>query len=110
MPKKKSDDYRAPALTPETQENNMIALATRCAEKQMLEGTASSAIICHYLKLGTVKAQLELEKTKSEVALMNTKREAIENESDKGEMYKAAVEAMLLYKGQASNDDDENIF
>ena len=48
-----------PALTPEARENQMIALAVDLAEKQLLEGTASSQVITHYLKLGTTKEKLE---------------------------------------------------
>ena len=51
-----------PALTPEAKENQMISLAMHCAEKQMREGTASSQVITHFLKLGTEKAKLEREK------------------------------------------------
>ena len=40
---------RAPALTPEARENQLIAEAIDLAEKQITEGTASSAVICHYL-------------------------------------------------------------
>ena len=48
-----------PALTPEARENQMIALAVNLAEKQLQEGTASSQVITHYLKLGSTKYQLE---------------------------------------------------
>ena len=41
-----------PALTPEARELQMISLAVDLAEKQLLEGTASSQVITHYLKLG----------------------------------------------------------
>ena len=40
-----------PALTPEARENQLIYLATDLAEKQLREGTASSQVITHYLKL-----------------------------------------------------------
>ena len=46
-----------PALTPESRENQMIALAIDLAEKQLQEGTASSQVITHFLKLGTTKAE-----------------------------------------------------
>ena len=44
-----------PALTPEARENQMISLAVDLAEKQLMEGTASSQVITHYLKLGSTK-------------------------------------------------------
>ena len=41
-----------PALSPEARENQMISYAVDLAEKQLIEGTASSQVITHYLKLG----------------------------------------------------------
>ena len=56
--KKESKRIR-PALTAEARENQMISLAVDLAEKQLQEGTASSQVITHFLKLGTTKAELE---------------------------------------------------
>lgn len=42
-----------PGLTIEADENLCISLATDLAKKQLIEGTASSQVITHYLKLGT---------------------------------------------------------
>ena len=56
-PKKKT----RPALTPEARENQLIAKAVDLAEKQIEEGTASSQVITHYLKLGSTKEKLERE-------------------------------------------------
>ena len=50
-----------PALSPEARENQLISLAVDLAEKQLIEGTASAQVITHYLKLATVKEQLERE-------------------------------------------------
>ena len=44
-----------PALTPEARENQLVSLAVDLAEKQLREGTASSQVITHYLKLGSTK-------------------------------------------------------
>ena len=55
-----------PALSPEARENQMISLAVDLAEKQLIEGTASSQVITHFLKLGTTKAELEKEKLRKE--------------------------------------------
>ena len=43
----------APAKTPKGRENQLISLAVDLAEKQLQEGTASSQVITHFLKLGT---------------------------------------------------------
>lgn len=37
-----------PPLTPEGKENQMISLAMDCAESQLRDGTASSAVIVHF--------------------------------------------------------------
>ena len=50
-----------PAETPEGRENQLISLAVDLAEKQLMEGTASSQVITHYLKLGSTKERIEKE-------------------------------------------------
>ena len=57
-----SKPRRPPATTPEARENQMVSLAIDLAEKQLAEGTASSQVITHYLKLATSREQLEKEK------------------------------------------------
>ena len=69
---------RRPALTPEARENQMIALAVDLAEKQLMEGTASSQVITHFLKLGSSKAELEREKLAMENELIRAKTESIQ--------------------------------
>ena len=50
-----------PAISPEARENQMIALAVDLAEEQLRNGTASSQVITHYLKLGSTKEKIEKE-------------------------------------------------
>nr|DAG85718.1 MAG TPA: hypothetical protein [Caudoviricetes sp.] len=94
---------RAPALTPEARENQLIAEAIDLAEKQITEGTASSAVICHYLKLGSTKAKLENEKLQEENKLLRAKTEALESQKNVEQLYKDAIAAMSEYRGA----DDE---
>ena len=56
----------------------MIALAVDLAEKQLMEGTASSQVITHFLKLGSSKAELEREKLAMENELIRAKTESIQ--------------------------------
>lgn len=90
---------RAPALTPEARENQLIAEAIDLAEKQITEGTASSAVICHYLKLGSTKAKLENEKLQEENKLLRAKTEALESQKNVEQLYKDAIAAMSEYRG-----------
>lgn len=101
---------RPPAISPEARENQMISMAVNLAEQQLRDGTASSQIITHYLKLGTMKEQLELEKTRAEVELMKAKAKAIADAEEKDVIYKKAIEAMRIYQGVGGEHDEENIF
>ena len=96
---------RRPALTPEARENQMIALAVDLAEKQLMEGTASSQVITHFLKLGSSKAELEREKLAMENELIRAKTESIQSQKKMEEVYLNALNAMKRYSGHG--DDNE---
>ena len=94
-----------PALTPESRENQMISLAVDLAEKQLREGTASSQVITHYLKLGTTVAKLEKEKLAKENHLLDVKADAIRSQQRQEELFEKAIAAMKQYQG--SGDPNE---
>lgn len=96
-----------PALTPEARENQMIALAVDLAEKQLLEGTASSQVITHFLKLGSTKERIEKEILLEEKKLITAKTEAIHDQKDLKELYKGALAAMRKYSGKGEEDEDD---
>lgn len=103
-----SSQKRRPAFSPEARENQMISLAVDLAEKQLLEGTASSQVITHFLKLGSTKQQLELEKLRSENELLKAKTETLQSQQRMDELYAQALNAMRNYSGQPSPEDDED--
>lgn len=94
-----------PALTPETRENQMISLAVDLAERQLKEGTASSQVITHFLKLATTKAQLEKEKLRRENELVAAKTKAMKSAERVEELYANAIKAMQSYSGHGDTDD-----
>jgi cell division protein FtsB len=94
-----------PALTPETRENQLVSLAVDLAEKQLLEGTASSQVITHYLKLGSTKEQLEKEKLKRENELLKAKAESLQSAQRVEELYRNALNAMRNYSGNGEFND-----
>ena len=100
-PKKKS----RPPLTAEGKEKQMISLAIDCAEKQLREGTASSQVITHYLKLASSKNQLEMEKLRRENALLEAKVEEIKSTKNQAELYAKAIAAIRIYSGAGSMED-----
>ena len=97
--------YRPP-LTAEGKEKQMISLAMDCAEERMRNGTAPSQLIVHYLKLGSEKNRLEMEKLKEENKLLRAKTEAIKSLKSQEELYAAAIKAMRRYAGDISEDDE----
>lgn len=109
MPKKKEPKElprrSRPALTPEARENQMISLAIDCAEQQLRDGTASSQVITHYLKLGSTKERLEKEKLERENELLRARTESLQSMKHIEELYTNALKAMRKYSG--SGDDIE---
>lgn len=99
---------RRPATTPEARENQLVASAVDLAEKQLIDGTASSQVITHYLKLGSSREKLEQERLRQENELLKVKREAIESAARVEELYITALQAMRSYSGQEPLElDDE---
>lgn len=95
-----------PAYSPERRENQLISLAVDLAEKQLLEGTATSQVITHYLKLGTKQHDLELEKLQRENDLLTAKIENIRTMAHLEEMFDSAMKAMMSYSGDCDVDDE----
>lgn len=95
-----------PALTPEARENQLIYLATDLAEKQLRDGTASSQVITHYLKLGTAKERLEREILEKQKDLMTAKTEVLQSTKRIEELYTEAISAMRKYSGHGEIEDD----
>ena len=110
MPKAKTTTQESkkirPALTPEARENQLISLAVDLAEKQLMEGTASSQVITHYLKLGSTKERIEKEILEKQKELISAKTENLKSAKRIEELYSNAIEAMRRYGGHG--DEDEN--
>lgn len=101
---------KAPAMSMEAQQNQMISLANKCAEEQLRKGTASSQIICHYLKMGSEKERLAIEREKAELELVKAKTKAIESSERMQEMFSEALKVFSSYRGETvgGEDDDES--
>lgn len=97
---------RRPALTPETKEQQMISDAMDLAEKQLREGTASSQVITHFLKLGTTKAQLEKAKLEHETELLKAKKDALQSQKRQEELFMEAIKAFQSYSGNGGGDEE----
>lgn len=97
-----------PARTPEARENQLINLAVDETERRLRNGTASSQILTVLLKLATTKAQLELEKLRSDISLQKAKEQEIEDKASSNDLYSQALEAFRSYKGDDSEEEYED--
>lgn len=95
-----------PAKSAQDRENQVISLAYNLAEKQIREGTASSQIIHHFLKLGTEKERLERDILRQQSKLIGAKTKSIESQENMDKMYADAIAAMKRYTGNGSIDED----
>ena len=95
-----------PALSPEARENQLIASAVDLVEQRLLDGSASSQETTHFLKLGSMKNQLEMEKLREENKLLKAKTESIQSAKRVEELYAEAINAMRRYSGNRSSSDE----
>lgn len=92
---------RRRAISPDARENQLIALAMDTAEERMLNGTASSQEIVHFLRLGSSLVKLQKEEIRERIELDKTKVKAIESSEEYKRLYEEAINAMKSY-GSAS--------
>lgn len=96
-----------PSIDPEARQNQLIALAVDCAEKQLRDGTASSQVITYYLKQGSIREKLENERLREENKLLRAKTESIESEKRSAELVEEALKAFRNYSGHGDPDEYE---
>jgi hypothetical protein len=97
--------HRRPATTEENRESQLVSLAIDLAERQLLEGTASSQVMTHYLKLGSTREKLEQERLRQENELLKSKIDMLSSAKRVEELYSAALDAMRSYSGRELEDD-----
>ena len=90
---------RRPATTPDGRENQLISLASDLAEKQLVDGTASSQVLTHFLKLASSRERLEQERLQNENLLLSAKVDQIRSGQKIEELYGLALNAMREYTG-----------
>ena len=103
----KSPRKGPPATTPEGRENQLGALAYDLAEKQLRDGTASSQVITHFLKMVSTKEKLEKEILEKQKDLITAKTESIQSAKRIEELYKDAMKAFSTYSGNKRGDEDD---
>ena len=110
MKQKKNEDEipkTRPATSPKDREDELINLAVKLAEKQLRDGTASTQVIVHYLKLGSTRGMLEQEMLENKTKLVRAQTESIQASKKNEELYENALRAMSIYSGMGEEDAEE---
>lgn len=96
-----------PATTPEAREKQLEALAMDLAEKQLREGTASSSVVTHFLKLASTRDEIEKDLLLSKAKLTKAKADDITSSKRNEAIAEQALDAMKSYGGKSSADNHE---
>lgn len=94
-----------PGLSPEADENQLISLSIDAAKKMLVEGTAPTSIVLHYLKLATTRERMEREMMATQKELMEAKKQALESQAKVEQLYADAMKAMQRYSGYGDQDE-----
>lgn len=95
-------------MSPEAYENRLINKAYKAVEKRIDSGEATAAELVHFLRQGSIREQLELEKMKKENKLLEAKTESIASQKEVKELYTEAISAFRRYSGIPQIDEDDN--
>lgn len=101
---------RARARSPERREQEMISLAEELAERKIRDGTASSQIIVHYLRLGTTRERLEKERIIEDTKLRRAKTESLDLAKRIEELYNDAIKSFGSYSGVFRKQEDDEYY
>lgn len=98
-----------PPINDAEQESKMIDLAVSQARNQLERETASSQIVTHYLRLGSLRAQVELEKLQLENNLLEEKITSEQQGQQLNEMVQEVLQALNRYSYVPPGADDVNL-
>ncbi len=97
---------RPPATTVQARENQLIGLAVDVAERQLRDGTASSQVLTHFLKLATIREEMERDKLRSENELLKARVENLASSVNSEKLYEEAIRAFTSYRPNEEDVED----
>jgi hypothetical protein len=81
-------------------------MALDLAEERLRNGTATAQEVVYFLKLGSEKSRVEVEKLELEKKLVEAKTENLKAQRDMATMFNDAMAAMKRYRGEEDDIDD----
>jgi len=98
MAKKQTVNSHHKSMDADNREQQVIKAAYDLAEKQLMDGTASSSVIVHFLKLGTKKEVLEREILEKQKTLIDAKAANLAKDNKNEQLTRAAIDAIKGYR------------
>lgn len=99
-----------PASDPDNREKQLVSLAYDLAEERLRNGSATSQEIVHFLRLGSIRERKELEMIEKKNELMSAKTDALQSAKRIEELYSNAIQAFGMYRGNQSDEDEEELY
>ena len=99
MAKKPTVNPHHKSMDADNREQQVIKAAYDLAEKLLMEGTAPSSVIVHFLKLGTKKEVLEREILEKQKTLIDAKAANLAKDNENEQLTRAAIDAIKGYRG-----------
>lgn len=90
----------------EENENQMISLAMERVRQRIIDGTASSQELVHFLRLGSTRERLEREILEKQKEQIEAKTDNLKSSAHSEELYARALEAMSRYSGNRGDEED----
>lgn len=87
-----------PPLSDKDHEAKLISLTLQMAEQQLIDGTASSQVMTHFLRLGSIRSKVELEKLRLENNLLTEKIQSEKMGQQLKEMFQDVMESLRDYQ------------
>jgi len=106
-PKQRGRPRGRPAHTPEEREKQLQNLAYDEAERLIRSGKASSQVLTHFLKGGSMREQLEMERLQSDTRLLQARIEQMGPATRMEASIEAALEAFRSYQSNSGDIPDD---
>ena len=105
-----TDRPMTPGVNDEGHENKLVVLAMNQAQKQLEDGTASSQVLTHFLRLGSTRAKIELEKIKLESKLLEEKIASEKHGQEITAMMSEVLAALASYSYKPPGGPDADVY
>lgn len=100
-----------PSMDPDVRQTQLISLAIDRVEQRIMDGTATSQELVHFLRLASQREEkkLEIDKLRHENELLKEKTDAIKAQKESAVMFAEAIAAMKSYRCPIDEDEEDEM-